>query len=40
MMTKSSQNIPVKTVKLEMFIKGEDPNTPRINDGVTKTRVK
>lgn len=40
MMTKSSQHVPVKTVKLDMFVKGEDPNTPRINDGITKTRVK
>ena len=40
MMTKSSKNISVKTVKLDMFVRGEDPNTPRINDGVTKTRVK
>lgn len=39
-MTKSSQHVPVKTVKLDMFVKGEDPNTPRINDGITKTRVK
>lgn len=40
MMTKSSQNIPVKTVKLDVFVKGDDASTPRINNGITKTRVK
>lgn len=41
MMTKSSiQNVPVKTVRLDVFVKGDDATTPMINNGITNTRVK